>query len=29
MAASSGHVPIQLEYKLEVWDSPELGRHHH
>ena len=24
-----GDVPLNLEYKLEVWDSPELGRHHH
>ena len=24
-----GDVPLNLEYKLEVWDSPELGRRHH
>ncbi len=24
-----GEVPLNLEYKLEVWDSPQLGRHHH
>ena len=24
-----GDVPLQLELKLEVWDSPELGRHRH
>jgi hypothetical protein len=24
-----GDVPLSAELKLEVWDSPELGRHHH
>ena len=24
-----GDVPLNLEYKLEVWDSPELRRRHH
>jgi myo-inositol-1-phosphate synthase len=24
-----GDVPLNLEYKLEVWDSPELRGHHH
>ena len=24
-----GDVPLNLELKLEVWDSPELGRHRH
>ena len=24
-----GDVPLSLEYKLEVWDSPELRGHHH
>ncbi len=26
---SFGDTPLNLEYKLEVWDSPELGRRHH
>ena len=26
---SFGDVPLNLEYKLEVWDSPELGRRDH
>ena len=24
-----GDVPLNIELKLEVWDSPELGRRHH
>ena len=24
-----GGVPLNCELKLEVWDSPELGRHRH
>ena len=24
-----GDVPLNVELKLEVWDSPELGRHRH
>ena len=24
-----GDVPLNLEYKLEVWDSPNSRRHHH